>query len=699
VHPRRLIPAHFAAAAASSCLALAVQVAFWRAAGLNVGTALLASQLIVLSLVHFLAAIFLAGRRQDRPWAVTLLVTPILLAALPAADRFGGLVAVAAALCIAGTIVLAASYRVGGRGTPLLAATIGAATGAALAAAVSGLQFEGTPVFTGRLPVVVLGLFSASALGLLLGAVRFLPFPVRLPRTRTSLGIAAVALGLSVGVGSFRAAKRVPPAPPAGARSASASSRPPVVLIVLDTLRADHLQAYGSGRPTMPNLEQFAHAHATRIERSLANAPSSLESHASMFTGLYSAHHAAHRGPIDDPSPPTYSYPLPEDIPTLSGLLRRAGYWSVGISANAGPLSERFGLGRGFASYDATASPKQKLGLINPWRGALFRRWPLAFGDRLAPFSSSELFELGVPYRRAAAIVDAGLTALDRAGNDPLFLFLNFMDAHYPYRPPNCFAETFPGTPRPGMNTIEDSQQVLRQAMLGQREITTAEKTAWIAAYDSGVRYLDRELGRLLDRLQQHPRFGDMLIIVMSDHGEGFGEHGLFRHSTSLYDEMLRVPLFIKPGANRPSGFQPGGVLPGPFQSVDVFPTVLEAAGLPIPGRIDGFPWGRGRHVSLAEAYVHQPAVQHWGPRFARELQAAEADGWKLIVSSAGDAELYDLARDPGERVNVAARNSEQVERLGSLLRSGLTPRRNPARPRSDSDEVIRSLRSLGYLQ
>ncbi|HVR96589.1 MAG TPA: sulfatase-like hydrolase/transferase, partial [Thermoanaerobaculia bacterium] len=229
------------------------------------------------------------------------------------------------------------------------------------------------------------------------------------------------------------------------------------------------------------------------------------------------------------------------------------------------------------------------------------------------------------------------------------------------------------------------------------RIMTAEEQVTWNAAYDSALLYLDGELGRVLDALQRHPRFDETLVVITSDHGEAFGEHGLFRHSTALYDEMLAVPLFLKPGARRPAGFLAGRSLPGPFQPVDLFPTLLDHAGLPVPAGLDGYAWGGGRRAVFAESYPHPP-VASLGARFRRELRAVEQDGWKLIVSSAGEVELYDLVHDPGETRNVAAaypgRAAEMGRLLGEKAMSG-----TPARPGGrESDELVKALRSLGYV-
>jgi arylsulfatase A-like enzyme len=299
-------------------------------------------------------------------------------------------------------------------------------------------------------------------------------------------------------------------------------------------------------------------------------------------------------------------------------------------------------------------------------------------------------------------IVDRGVEALDRGGSRPLFLFLNFIDTHHPYRPPRSFTGVYPGVHRPGLVPLPDEQKAAWQAMAGRHALSPQDRAAWEAEYDSGMAYLDRELGRLLDRLRRDPRFPGMLVLITSDHGEGFGEHGIFRHSTGLYDELLHVPLFIKPGARRPASFVSGGTVAGPFQSVDVFPTVLAHAGLPVPKGLDGLAWGAGRTVSYSESYVHPPAAAAFGGRFRAEVRGVETNGWRLLAWSTGDRELYDLRADPGERRDLAPAHPEEVARLESLLRSGPAPfggGRRPSRRAPWDERLERDLRSLGYVQ
>jgi arylsulfatase A-like enzyme len=521
------------------------------------------------------------------------------------------------------------------------------------------------------------------------------------PSVRASLAVTAAAL-LVGGATALGAAPPFPPSP--GPVVAGAPERASVVLIVLDTVRADHLESYGYPRRTMPNLARFAAKHATRVERAIANSPSSLASHASFFTGVTPARHGAHKPFVDDPDPPHYAYPLGPELPTLAELLGAGGYWTVGVAANPGPLDPAYGIGRGFDAYTASAGVLGELHLrrMSPWRGATRGRWPLAFLDRFAPFSRCEFFGPSVAFQRATAITDTAIRVVDLAGDRPFFLFVNYFDAHFPYRPPYFFRDTYPGASQPGLREMTDWRRVFHRIAHGGR-MRPDERDELRDTYDSQLHYVDSELERLLDHLEHHRHFDTMLVIITSDHGEALGEHGLLFHSVQLYDEVLRVPLFVKPGRSAPPDFQPGAVVPGPFQSVDVFATILAHAEVGAPAGLDGVSWGAGRRVSVAETYVHQDALRQVGPVLARELHALERDGWRLVRSSRGEVELYDIRRDPAELQNRTADEPARTETYARELEASLGRGRLPGSPKpqrdSPGDALRERLRSLGYAE
>jgi arylsulfatase A-like enzyme len=189
-----------------------------------------------------------------------------------------------------------------------------------------------------------------------------------------------------------------------------------------------------------------------------------------------------------------------------------------------------------------------------------------------------------------------------------------------------------------------------------------------------------------------------MLIIVTSDHGEAFGEHRQLQHSTSLYTEILDVPLLVKP----PSKFHQAAqaLRSGIAQSVDLFPTVLEHASVPIPEGIDGVAWGRGRNYALAWLFPHSSLVQAYPDRFNFELESVQTVNWKLVRSSTGEIKLYNLSAPPGERTSVADQYPEKVREFISILDPYTDYREDhlPSNKGGVSEDVLERLRSLGYL-
>lgn len=656
---------------AGAAAAIAVQLLLMGRAHAPGGVSFFLALAIVVGVWHLLAALALSGRRDDRPWALTLLVLPGALASMPLSG--GTLRGLLIVLALAAGAVILGTVAIRRPGAPFACAV----TGAALGWAVSYAILRWTPSTRERaLAAAVLGL--ATVLAFAVAAVQPAGRLLRL-----AAHPAAAVLYLAAGWSAVL--QPSVPAKPAGRYSRGA---PPAVLIVLDSVRADHLKSYGYGRDTMPALERFAARHARRFDRSLSSAASSLPSHGSMFTGLLPARHGAH---ANDPTLPDAGLaPLRRDVPTLAQLLRRAGYWTAGISGNFAHLARPLGLGRGFEWYDASPGWQARAAELNPYRGGPLPERLQSLG-RWYPFSRSQFFERPAPTldRRSGELVARALEALEAAGPDPFFLFVNLFDAHQPYRPPAGFRDGAPGArlrERSGSRTVVEGRPTSEEELRGL-----------IAAYDGELRYLDSRLERLLAALEAHPGFDEMLVIVIGDHGEGFGEHGLFHHGVDVYDEFVRVPLFIKPGRSRPFPAT-GGPIPAAFQSVDVFPTVLAHAGLPVPAGLDGVPWGAARSLSTSEEFLSVWA-SNAGQELPRKVEMIEAPPWKLRLTSTGDRRLFRIPQDPGETRDLAAQEPEVVEHLEAArraIRGGDAPAYDPSH-RLPSD-LVRSLRALGYL-
>jgi arylsulfatase A-like enzyme len=480
-----------------------------------------------------------------------------------------------------------------------------------------------------------------------------------------SVGCAIVAMVSFASVGSGRTVAHVSRANP------SVAALPNVILITLDTVRADHVSAYGYARRTTPALDQFAR-EALMYTSAYAPSPWTLPSHASLMTGLSPSRHGAtrlRRGLFSA---------LGDSPPTLAEILHAKGYATAAVVG--GEFCTRpFGLARGFDSYD------DRLPTHLPVLTKVVNRFiPTAFAL--------------TGKRRATDVNEAVVSWLEGRGQQPFFLFVNYFDAHERYNPPYRYrGEFLDGF---GLFTAAtlDHNRIFYQVNSGSRQLQRGERVGLEAGYDAEIRYLDAQLQKLLDQLRGLGVYDRSLIVITADHGEPFGEHGLFNHGFTLYEEDVRVPLLIKfPGSRRI------GRADHPVSLVDVLPTVLKEVGAPIPDALEG---RGGLDDEERPVYLEVRESRLWAKLLGRPLKqdffAVVRGRDKWIWSSRGTVEHYDLAEDPGEKHNRAAsadpspfRNDpEVVARLAEFL----SPPGTTAQPAFDPASNQR-LRALGYVQ
>jgi len=474
-----------------------------------------------------------------------------------------------------------------------------------------------------------------------------------------------------------------------------------LLLVVLDTVRADHMDLFGYERPTMPLLAERAKRDFDVVMKSAAASPWTLPSHATMFTGMHPWRHGAHRASVVDPNPPDSAYPLRPDARVLADVMGEAGYRTGEVAANFAILSG-FGLNAGFEHADVT-----------PGTLYLYQRlsWPYrmnAFGVEglgylLARLTPSGLRRLSGGYsdrvpgaRRAAEITARATEWLDDNGGSQFFLFVNYLDAHAPYLPLPEDDERFGERPADEI-PMEELKERFMDQLRGEAEVSLAQLAFVEAQYDAEMVGLDRGLEALFQDLEQRGLYDDTLIIVTSDHGEAFAEHErVWGHETALYDEQISVPLLIKMPASHPAD----GVVADPaMQHVDLLPTIAEVLGVEAPAGLDGSAWGVGRGYALSEVYCY---VCRRNPNaddvelFRRDLAAVVIDGRKAILSTRDNPEFYDLAADPGEQHPLADPPAELVEKARRIVGS----REIYVSDSADTDpEMVEKLKSLGYIQ
>jgi arylsulfatase A-like enzyme len=273
-------------------------------------------------------------------------------------------------------------------------------------------------------------------------------------------------------------------------------------------------------------------------------------------------------------------------------------------------------------------------------------------------------------------------------------VFLNYMDAHFPYIPPAPFDGMFSGSHRtiPTEEMDETSAKVVRG-----EPMTPGEHSYRVSQYDGGIAYVDSNIGQLVDWLKQRKLYDNTLIVVAADHGEAFGEKNLVLHANSVYQNLLHVPLLIKfPNSART------GVVRDPVSLIDVAPTILGALDYSAPANVQGrnLLQAAGDREIFGESFpcpaMHRPEC---GSDGCME-RAVFSWPYKLIVSSSGRRESYDLARDPGETKNLYGAQNLVVQGLSGDLSRWMKTAPSEARQQNKVDgDTVRRLKSLGYVQ
>jgi tetratricopeptide (TPR) repeat protein len=397
-------------------------------------------------------------------------------------------------------------------------------------------------------------------------------------------------------------------------RRLHAAPRPlDVILITLDTTRADRLGCYGAGADVSPHLDALARRGVV-FRRAYAHVPLTAPSHSSLLTGLLPSRHGVHDNG---------GYVLKDQFATLAEQFVEAGY-RTGAFVSAFVLDRRFGLARGFATYedDVGESPDRNVAEV-----------------------------------KAEVTVGRALAWLRAPDARPSFAWVHLYDPHLPYAPPEPFATRFKARP-----------------------------------YEGEIAYADDQVGRLLAAVATSGR--PTLVAAVGDHGEGLGEHLELTHSYFIYEGTQHVPLIL----SLPGSLPEGAVVEPVVRAVDLMPTILEIAGLRVPDGIDGrslapLITGRSREEP-GPAYLESYHPRLWWG--ARELLGLRTGRWLFIRSPR--PELYDVDKDPGETVNVAAGHPEELERLGARL-DAQKGAADPFQGRSATDpETAGRLRALGYV-
>lgn len=520
--------------------------------------------------------------------------------------------------------------------------------------------------------------------------------------------------------------------------------KPHIILLVLDTHRAERMSLYGYHKDTTPVLNSLIEG-ATLFEQAIAPGQWTIPSHASMFTGLYPTVHQT-----------TQSFtPLPENIPTLAEILSQNGYQTVGFCNNplVGVLDN--GLKRGFNqfyNYGATIPDVPHLGAENGLRKLQriavdliknmttpiekqFGRSPLllklATMPVFVPIWSRIINFKGNTVQSLKDASDYLRYHYKTFRDQPLFMFINMMETHLPYEPPRSIMDKWvpylakDGEAQEFLRTF--NRQSYRWIAPMIQPFSDEEKRTLDDVYDAEVAYQDRQLRRIFGYLQRSGHLEDTAVIVVSDHGESLGEHGFMGHGFAIYNELIRVPLMI----HFPGLFPEATRVEHPVSTRRIFHTILELAGLQHPSSetaATSLSLSRSAHGKdhelpdeqvVAEAYpplnfinvmeANSPAaIEQFRVRQTR--RAIFADGLKLLTVGEQPDEFFNTRRDPFENHDLLSqpagyekqmlqmqRDLESFVAVSEARRNGVTA--GSVVDYSNNPELLERLRGLGYIE
>jgi arylsulfatase A-like enzyme len=381
-----------------------------------------------------------------------------------------------------------------------------------------------------------------------------------------------------------------------------------ILLVSIDTLRADHLGCYGYARQTSPFLDELS-GRGALFEQAIAASPWTLPSHASLLSGLSPSTHRAVEG----------SEAIAPSVALAAELFGEAGYRTGGFVASWF-VSRRYGFDRGFQRFED-------------------------FGQTGGGNVKEKIV--------ARRVVDEATAWLRENGQRPFFLFVHLYDPHWNFDPPPEHAALFDTGYRGPREKYRKYHYYLDNPL--PADLLAHE----IALYDGEIHYADAELRRLHGVLDQLGLAESVLTLVTADHGEEFFERGSWGHAHTLYDELMRVPLIVAG-----PGVRPGARLGGQVRHVDVLPTLLEAAGLPVPERLHGRSFWARLQAGVDPVGDQRPAFLE-SSRFETNLIGVRRGGWKIVGDlNDGGRLLFDLREDPGEEADLA---TERPETLAGL--------------------------------
>ncbi len=514
----------------------------------------------------------------------------------------------------------------------------------------------------------VVGLFAVVAAA----AIRFLILAFMGSTTSTGLGSTApfrmrsiqwgVAAALlfcltATAAKTSRTYARLKPwASPVGAAGVDDPfAEPNIILIVLDTLRWDHV-GVNSGVALTPNIDRLAKSSVV-YRHAMSTSSWTLPTHASLFTGLYPSEHGVNWG----------HYRLDDGPPVLAELLKQRGYHTFAVSNNW-LLSRGNGFARGFDFFLETATNP----LVSGWRLALRCALPAQIGEWFG-MPPEIAYDAGSSWTNV--LVSRRLKSLS-SDTSPFFCFINYFEPHDPYLPPQPDLDSYL-TPAQikAKKEFRQTQADLCAHACGLTKTFTEDRIDLMTAlYNAEVAYQDSMLGRLFNTLEQCGQFDTSWIIVTSDHGELFGESGMVFHTAGAHYKLLHVPLLVRP----PGGVE-GRIVETPVQPVDVFRTLVSVAGSELPASVTrAFPLPladdlRGRQLCVSETFgasltglseTQSRNMQIDVSQWLHWITSVYSDGFVLELHNGKPHSLYEVQNDPSMENDLLKKLPDVVNRI-----------------------------------
>jgi arylsulfatase A-like enzyme len=487
------------------------------------------------------------------------------------------------------------------------------------------------------------------------------------------------------------------------------AKRSNILLITIDSLRADYLSCLGYAGQTSPNIDQLA-SEGTLFTNTIANGPRSPASFPSILASIYLSN-GAENG-------------LPQEATTLAEVLKKYGYVTAGFCASNPYISSYFGYHRGFDLFQdflpidaGTSGPRNSLGnlvrlkrrvgqIVNK-RGISDPPFLLFFntlrGRKNANVTKSEGVQ---PFTCGETLNEQAAIWLSSLVDKPFFLWIHYMDVHFPYLPANA-----------RLRLSDYHRHALALTSVLFKRYAYPHQVI-LDLYGDRVQDVDKIVAQIVDQLRKQGCYEDTVIILTADHGEEFLEHNGWAHGAKLYDELLRVPLII-----RGPGIAPGDTITGQIGLIDLAPTILELVGL--EEKVASFqgtsfhPWRKNNRTELINRRVFSEAVHLggrrpplWGQDNDRNklyrIRSCRSETWKYIWDEEGTKqELYHLHVDPKETMNLADSKPGMTQHYQSILQAhfsdidsaeSVTPSTiEPILSSQEEEQIIRRLHDLGY--